>query len=95
MPIKPRCPACLMPVWMLACLLMQSACSASRPVVPVPSLPPMPIELNPTPVTDCAPITYREALACALRWRTGWREAEADKAAARELWLTTPITPQE
>lgn len=48
----------------------------------------MPVQLQPSPVTECAPNTYREALACALTWRNGWREAEADKAAARELWIT-------
>lgn len=48
----------------------------------------MPASLQPRPVADCQPRTYREAIACGLRWRTGWREAEADKTAARELWLT-------
>lgn len=48
----------------------------------------MPASLQPRPVADCQPRTYREAIACGLRWRNGWREAEADKAAARDLWST-------
>lgn len=57
--------------------LIMSACSS----VPTVTMPP---QLAPRPVTTCQPRTYREALACAIEWRNGWREAEADKAAARE-----------
>ena len=54
--------------------------------MPLPARPPMPPQLDPRPVADCPADTYRDALACALRWRQGWAEAEADKAAAREVW---------
>lgn len=96
MMIKTPSRATRMPAWTLHCLLIcVSGCAATPPPIPVPTLPPMPVELQPTPVADCDPADYRAALACALRWRTGWREAEADKAAARELWLIDPTTPKE
>lgn len=71
------------PAWMLICLLLLCGCCMTAP-----PLPPMPAGLQPRPVADCQPRTYRQAIACGLRWRNGWREAEADKAAARDLWST-------
>ena len=78
----PHSPASLpMPALICLCLLLSACCSTA---------PPMPASLQPRPVADCQPRTYREAIACGLRWRTGWREAEADKAAARHMF-----TPKE
>ena len=65
-----------MPALICLCLLLSACCST-------PTAPRMPASLQPRPVADCQPRTYREAIACGLRWRTGWREAEADKTAAR------------
>lgn len=65
------------PASICLCLLLSACCST-------PTAPPMPASLQPRPVADCQPRTYREAVACGLRWRTGWHEAEADKDAARK-----------
>ncbi len=74
----PHSPAFLpMPALICLCLLLSACCTT-------PTAPPMPASLQPRPVADCQPHTYREVIACGLRWRTGWREAEADKDAARK-----------
>ncbi len=72
-----------MPALICLCLLLSACCTT-------PTAPPIPASLQSRPVAECKPKTYREALACGLIWRTGWREAEADKAAARDT-----ITPKE
>ena len=94
MPTKPRCRTCLMPALMRLCLLIcVSGCAATPgPPVMVPILPPMPAELHARLLPACDATDYRAALACAFMWRNAWREAEADKAAARELWQA-PETP--
>lgn len=92
MPTKPRSRANPMPALMRLCLLIcVSGCAVTpAPPVQMPILPPMPAELQPRLLPVCDAVDYRAAIACALNWRSAWREAEADKAAARALWLTGP-----